>query len=536
LGEVPLGFYQDESAIGYNAYSILQTGKDEYGKTFPLYFKSFGDYKLPVYIYSVVPSIKLFGLNEFAVRFPSALFGFLTVVVSYFFIKQLTKNKLLALVTTLLIGINPWSLHYNRATFEVSMSLFFFVAGSFLLYNFFVENKKGALLFGTLSFLVALYSYNLTRLLAPLFFILCVWAFRKKNNKQQVTEEAITAILSLILLIPFVVSFFQGGGLSSAKGTLIFSSNAVLAPLLEFRSYFVSGSSFFSSLFFNSHVLLFWQYIQNVISYLSVQFFFISGSTHGNHGIGDVGQMYLFEFLFFLWGVVAAIRKNFQNSYFLLAWAVITILVASLTREIPHATRSFFLILPFEVFSAYGLIEFVSFLKKASYKNVGYALLAILVGFNLVYYFSSYYVRFPILYAKAWRFEDKEVSLFIAKNQSKYSKIIFDDDAGFIYTSLLFYSQYSPSQFQDSVVRSPDDSEGFTKVLSFGKYEFKKVDWKKDYAAHNVLIITAEENKPKEVASLQAFYYPPRPVVLSVREQIMQYPIRETAYVAVATK
>src|SRR5581483_5962797 len=61
----PPALYQDESAIGYNAYSILQTGKDEYGISHPLYFKSFGDYKLPVYIYSVVPSIKLFGLNEF---------------------------------------------------------------------------------------------------------------------------------------------------------------------------------------------------------------------------------------------------------------------------------------------------------------------------------------------------------------------------------------------------------------------------------------------------------------------------------------
>jgi len=45
FGEVPNGLYQDETAIGFNAYSILETGKDEYGKDFPLYFRSFGDYK-----------------------------------------------------------------------------------------------------------------------------------------------------------------------------------------------------------------------------------------------------------------------------------------------------------------------------------------------------------------------------------------------------------------------------------------------------------------------------------------------------------
>src|SRR3989344_8160968 len=96
LGQIPRGLYQDETAIGYNAYSILSTGKDEWGKNFPLYFKSFGDYKLPVYMYFTVPSVKLFGLNAFAVRLPSALFGLATVCLVYFLVKELSKNDSLA--------------------------------------------------------------------------------------------------------------------------------------------------------------------------------------------------------------------------------------------------------------------------------------------------------------------------------------------------------------------------------------------------------------------------------------------------------
>ena len=46
LNEVPNGFYSDEASIGYNAYSILKTGKDEHGMLLPLYFKAFGEYKI----------------------------------------------------------------------------------------------------------------------------------------------------------------------------------------------------------------------------------------------------------------------------------------------------------------------------------------------------------------------------------------------------------------------------------------------------------------------------------------------------------
>jgi len=65
IAEIPPSLYWDEASIGYNAYSIAETGKDEWGESFPLHFRAFGEFKLPVYIYSVVPFVKIFGLNEF---------------------------------------------------------------------------------------------------------------------------------------------------------------------------------------------------------------------------------------------------------------------------------------------------------------------------------------------------------------------------------------------------------------------------------------------------------------------------------------
>src|SRR3989304_9431060 len=91
LGTNPPGLYWDEAVLGYDAYSILNTGKDHHGETLPLFSESFGDWKLPGYHYLLVPSIAIFGLNEFAVRFPSALLGTLTVLLTYLLVKELFR-------------------------------------------------------------------------------------------------------------------------------------------------------------------------------------------------------------------------------------------------------------------------------------------------------------------------------------------------------------------------------------------------------------------------------------------------------------
>ncbi|PIP53095.1 hypothetical protein COX08_02945, partial [Candidatus Beckwithbacteria bacterium CG23_combo_of_CG06-09_8_20_14_all_34_8] len=88
---------RDEAAIGYNAYSLLLTGKDEHGVSWPLSFQSIGDYKMPGFIYLSLLSIKLFGLTVFATRFWSVLGGVLAVLgiylVSFEILKLLDFNK-----------------------------------------------------------------------------------------------------------------------------------------------------------------------------------------------------------------------------------------------------------------------------------------------------------------------------------------------------------------------------------------------------------------------------------------------------------
>ena len=107
LGQSPPSLNWDEASLGYDSYSLLKTGRDQYGKFLPLAFRSFDDYKPPVYVYLTVPSLILFGLNAQAVRFPSALLGTLTILIVYLITKKMFQDHPKAGVISL---ISSWLL------------------------------------------------------------------------------------------------------------------------------------------------------------------------------------------------------------------------------------------------------------------------------------------------------------------------------------------------------------------------------------------------------------------------------------------
>ncbi len=136
LDKYPAGFTPDEAAFGYNAYSLLKTGHDEWGIPFwQLPFtnlRSFGDYKMPLYAFLTVPSVTLFGLNEIAVRLPNAILGILAVVVIYLFGRKLTGNKNTAQIAALMLAISPWHMPLSRGAFEANLITFFLPLGIYL--------------------------------------------------------------------------------------------------------------------------------------------------------------------------------------------------------------------------------------------------------------------------------------------------------------------------------------------------------------------------------------------------------------------
>ena len=184
LGSNPPSLNWDEAAWGYNAYSIGVDGKDEFGKFLPYtYLESFGDYKPPLYAYFDVIPVKILGLNEFATRFPSALFGTLAVLFTFFLVRRIFKSsekkENYALAASFFLAISPWHILLSRAAFEANVASFFII---FAVWAFLtaVQDKKWYLILSAITFALSFYIFNTARVVSPILVILLAVTFWKR--------------------------------------------------------------------------------------------------------------------------------------------------------------------------------------------------------------------------------------------------------------------------------------------------------------------------------------------------------------------
>ena len=134
LGNVPPSASMDEASIGYNAYSVLKTGRDEYGE-FPLISqRSYDDWRRSTYLFLVIPFIAIFDLNIIAVRLPAIILSILTVLATYYIVLNLFSKRsnfsyLVAILSSFLLAINPWHIYISRLGHESNACLAFLVFG-----------------------------------------------------------------------------------------------------------------------------------------------------------------------------------------------------------------------------------------------------------------------------------------------------------------------------------------------------------------------------------------------------------------------
>lgn len=509
LGQNPPSLNWDEVSIGYNAYSVLQTGKDEYGNFLPLTFRSLDDYKQPVYPYLTVVSEYFFGLTPFAVRLPSALLGSLTVILIYFLAKELINNKKVALLSSFFLSILPWHIQFSRAAIEANVGLFFLTLGVLALLMSF-KQKSWLLPLSAVSLTLSMYSYLSFRVIIPLIgFVLFVFYYRKIVRMR---IYFILASLIIGLALSFLIAdvFFQNG-LARAKGSSVFDHfpEKYEQARIEMDYDAKLKINLLRKVLHDSPFLTSLELVQRgYFTHFSPDFlFFYLDQKH--HHAPNVGLLYLWMMPFLPLGVYSVFMKNKKAAIILVSWTLIAPIPASITWDIPHAIRSIAMLIPLQIFVAAGVIGFFDFIfrRKLLISFLASLAFVLLVLFGTISFLHQYFIHLPHEKSENWVYGREELARYLDKQKQDYKKIIISTRLEWPYIFLLFYSAYDPKKYLTSggTISGGWGEEG----NRYDIYEFHKFDYSRDKVAGSVLYVGQPDEFPAIVspAKTKIIYY-----------------------------
>ncbi len=462
--QIPQSLYWDEASIGYNAYSIAQTGKDEWGEFLPLHFRAFGEFKLPVYIYTTAIFTKLFGLSEVSVRLPAVLFGLGTIVITY-----LLSKKLFGVYTGLFAGfflaISPWFFIFTRTGYEATAGVMFYFLAIYLF--LFVTKNAWFLPISALSFVLSIYSYNSFRIIAPLT-ILILLLLRFQDFKSIIKKVAIPITFSFILLMLSTIPIYR-----------LYTLDAGIA---RFQTVEVAGTS---------------SIVRNYLSHFSLDFL-LKGDKNLRSQQAGFGQIYYLDILLIPLGVLYIIGSKSKYRFLPIALVLIALIPASLTKESPHALRSLSAAPMLSVICAAGVAYLKKFFSEKYY--IEFATLGI---FSLLFanYFLSFLYIFPFQSSRDWQYGYKAIYTDYASDIKVAKKVIVSDKYAQPYIFSLFYLKYDydPQKFQATVARSSVDQWSFSQVNKFDKFNFGKVNKMSAKDVSGAIIFAAPDDKPKSL-------------------------------------
>lgn len=524
LGVNPPSLTWDEASLGYNAYSILKTGADEYGNKFPISIRSFDDYKPALYTYLTVPFIKIFGLNEFAVRVPSALIGVLSILVIYFLVKELLQKwdkkyqKPIALASAFFLAISPWHLQFSRGAFEGNIGIFFLMLGILL---FFKGLRDGKLfIISSVSFALSIYSYHSFRLLVPLLLVFIGFIFWQEVLKKKLFF--VIFLLSLTLLtLPVYFSFVKAQASNSRLSMVtIFSDPTVINPSIKRIDYDKSNNDVFGQTLHNRRIVYSLAIVKGYLDHFNPDFLFIHGDGGVQHHAVDMGMIYLWELPFILAGLYILVNRRNRYSLILISLFLLAPLPSAITTGTPHPIRAIALMPAFHIFTAIGTVFiFLRILKMRT--MFGRAILLFIIAlsliFNLVYYLHQYYVHSPIEYGYFWQYGYKEALSFAKENEKKFSNIIMTYEYDQPYVYYLFYNKIDPVWYQKNWDYNKNGTiDRFKRII--GKYTFRNIEYSRDINIPNTLLIGAPREIPDNARVIKTIKFPDGKTAFKIAE------------------
>lgn len=482
-GALPAILNRDEAALGYNAFLLMETGMDEWSRPWPLGLESFGDYKLLGYPALLIPFLRIFGLHDWVVRFPSVLAGTALVPLLYFLSLRFGLKRDSALIAAFLASISPVFVWYSRLAFEANVALSLTVGALLLLLG--LQNRFSWIrLLGSGALLTAaMFTYNTPLILLPVFAVLPLF-FQKRSLSQKAAVILLLAGIAVIgawLLLPIS---------AQKSGITVFTDETVRSHWAAFRSSLppiwqsIIGSRF-----------LYWAGIigTHFIQSFSPVFLVFKGGSHPWHTVPGSGHLLGIAYILSLTGLLVSLKEIFSSpgkkeSRFS-ACMLILLLFASLlpsvvTVDSPHATRSLLFFVLLTVLAAKGFLFLTEawFVGNKKWLNklliVGLLLQGIIFAHRLFFEFphrqNAYQPGFDrVIQETEQNFPQTPVAIV--------------DSAGYHYILLAWYLRLPADEYFSSISRQLPDHIGFRYGERLSHYHF--IATESDRAENELLLI-----------------------------------------------
>lgn len=312
----PVGFFVDEASIAYNAHSISRNGSDEYGHVFPLYFRAFGEYKSPVYIYTLAAVLWFTGPSIFASRLLSAVAGLTAAVLLGFLGARLTNRRLAGFIVFLSAALTPWIFEISRLVFEVALFPALLALFLLLLHRAASNEQWSWLVAAALGASLGLmfYTYSVGRLLAPFFALGLIFFLTRKRWRGVVLTWAVFGLT----LLPFAVFTLRHPGALSER----FKHVTFVKPE-------------------HTRAEIFGRFVQNYAMNFSPRSWLISGDPEPRHHLPGMGSLLVGVVILAVLGILVVVAWHRSEAWwrFILYGLAVSPIPASLTLDHFHTLR-----------------------------------------------------------------------------------------------------------------------------------------------------------------------------------------------------
>ncbi len=463
IDQIPHALSWDEAATGYNAWTIGNYGRDEWGKFMPPYFTSFRDDKHPVHIYSTVIPVKIFGLNELGTRLPSALFGIANIILIFFLGRLIFKRSLIGLIAAFVLTISPYHIQFSRFNHELNFAVFFGLLGLFLCLKGF-RDKPNLIPLGVLSFMLAFISYHSAKIISP---VMLVVIFGLNFNKLLVLKRQM--VYSTLVIVIFGVLLLTNPALlgSARVSQTAFKSE----DLMKTRIYQSTKNETLAKLELAK---------DKYLMHFTNEYLFETGDRNPKFSTQYMGQFYKLDGLFLVIGLLGVVlafivkKENRKNLLILVVLALLAPIPASFSNEAPHASRAMFMVGSWHLLIAFGIFIVVNLVKNIKLQ------LMILVVIFLIYLipFKNYLNFYYSDYSKSaieWQYGMKQIVEYV-RLHPEYTSVYTTDIRSQPYIFFLYYLNFPlPEYLKTAQLNDKKETNSFNLISQFDRYHFG--DW-----------------------------------------------------------